>query len=48
MHAQDESIPDGACVHARKGDFGPKKPSCDALISKQESHIPDLCSYFTG
>ena len=22
--------------------------SCDAPISKQESHIPDRCSYFTG
>ena len=39
-------------VHAKKDDFGTKKPrkkqSCDAPISKQESHIRDLCSYFTG
>ena len=50
--AQKESIPDRASVHAKKGDFGTKKPrkkqSCDAPISKQESHIPNLCSYFTG
>ena len=25
-----------------------EKQSCDAPISKQESHIPDRCSYFTG
>jgi len=25
-----------------------KKQSCDVPISKQESHIPDRCSYFTG
>ena len=48
MQAQKESIPDRASVHAKKGDFGPKKQSCDAPISKQESHIPDGCSYFTG
>ena len=27
---------------------GGKKQSCDAPICKQESHIPDRCSYFTG
>ena len=26
MRAQKESIPDRASVHAKKGDFGPKKP----------------------
>ena len=26
MQAQKESIPDRASVHAKKGDFGPKKP----------------------
>ena len=46
--AQKESIPDRAPGHAKKGDFGPKKQSCDAPITKQESHIPDRCSYFTG
>ena len=46
--AQKESIPDRATGHAKKGDFGPKKQSCDAPITKQESHIPDRCSYFTG
>ena len=48
VQAQKESIPDRASVHAKKGDFGPKEQSCDALITKQESHIPDRCSYFTG
>ena len=48
VQAQKESIPDRASVHAKKGDFGPKKQSCDAPITKQESHIPDRCSYFTG
>ena len=48
MPAQKESIPDRATGHAKKGDFGSKKQSCDAPISKQESHIPDRCSYFTG
>ena len=51
MQTQKESIPDRASVHAKKDDFGTKKSrkkqSCDAPISKQESHIPDLCSYFT-
>ena len=46
--AQKESILDRASGHAKKGDFGPKKQSCDAPITKQESHIPDRCSYFTG
>ena len=40
VQAQKESIPDRASVHTKKGDFGP--------ITKQESHIPDRCSYFTG
>ena len=52
MQARKESTPDSASVHAKKNDFGTKKlrkkQSCDAPISKQESHIPDLCSYFTG
>ena len=48
MPAQKESIPDRAPGHVKKGDFGPKKQSCDAPITKQESHIPDRCSYFTG
>ena len=51
MPAQKESIMHRASVHAKKDDFATKKPrkrqSCDAPISKQESHIPDLCSYFT-
>ena len=50
MQTQKESIPDRASVDAKKDDFGTKKPrkkqSCDAPISKQESHIRDLCSYF--
>ena len=41
VQAQKESIPDRSSVHAKKGDFGPKKQSCGAPISKQESHIPD-------
>ena len=48
MPAQKESIPDRPTGHAKKGDFGPKKQSSDAPITKQESHIPDRCSYFTG
>ena len=48
MQAQKESIPDSASVHAKKGDFGLEKQSGDAPISKQESHISDGCSYFTG
>ena len=48
MPTQKESIPDRASVYAKKDDFGTKKQSCDAPISEQESHIPDLCSYFTG
>ena len=37
MQAQKESISDRASVHAKKGEFGPKKQSCDAPISKQET-----------
>ena len=37
MQAQKESIQDRASVHAKKGEFGPKKQSCDAPISKQET-----------
>ena len=37
MPAQKERIQDRASVHAKKDDFGPKKQSCDAPISKQES-----------
>ena len=37
MQAQKESIQDRASVHAKKGEFGPKKQSCNALISKQET-----------
>ena len=37
MPAQKESIPDRSSGHAKKGDFGPKKQSCDAPITKQES-----------
>ena len=48
VQTQKESIPDRAFVYAKKIDFGPTKQSCDAPISKQESHIPDTCSYFTG
>ena len=48
VQAQTESIPNRASVYAKKDDFGPKKQSCDALITKQESHIPDGCSYLTG
>ena len=48
MPARKESIPDRASGHAKKGDFGPKKQSCDAPIPKQESHIPDRGSYFAG
>ena len=55
MQAQKESIPDRASVHAKKGDFGTKKQSCEAPISKQESHIlfryvfsrDFLCSLFS-
>ena len=55
MQAQKESIPDRASVHAKKGDFGTKKQSCEAPISKQESHIlfwyvfsrDCLCSLFS-
>ena len=46
--AQKESIPDRATGHAKKGDFSPKEQISDSPISKQESHIPDRCSYFTG
>ena len=48
MQTQKESIPGRASVYAKKIDFCPKKKSCDAPISKQESDIPDRCSYFTG
>ena len=48
MPAQKESILDRASGHAKKGHFVSKKQSCDAPISKQESHITDKCSYFTG
>ena len=48
MQTQKESIPDRASVYEKKSDFGPKKQSCDAPISKEESHILDRCSYFTG
>ena len=37
VQAQKESIQDRASVHAKKGEFGPKKQSCDAPISKQET-----------
>ena len=37
MPAQKESIQDRASVHAKKGEFGPKKQSYDAPISKQET-----------
>ena len=37
MLAQKEGIQDRASVHVKKGDFGLKKQSCDAPISKQES-----------
>ena len=37
MQAQKESVQDRASVHAKKGEFGPKKQSCDAPISKQQS-----------
>ena len=55
MQAQKESIPDRASVHAKKGDFGTKKQSCEAPISKQESHVlfwyvfsrDCLCSLFS-
>ena len=55
MQAQKESIPDRASVHAKKGDFGTKKQSCEGPISKQESHIlfwyvfsrDCLCSLFS-
>ena len=37
MQAQKERIQERASVHAKKGDFGLKKQSCDAPVSKQES-----------
>ena len=37
MQAQKESIQERASVHVKKGEFGLKKQSCDAPISKQES-----------
>ena len=37
VQAQKESIQDRASVHAKKGEFGPKKQSYDAPISKQET-----------
>ena len=37
MQAHKESIQDRASVHAKKGEFGLKKQSCDAPVSKQES-----------
>ena len=40
MQTQKESIPGRASVYAKKTDFGPKKQSCDAPMTKQESHIP--------
>ena len=49
MPAQKESIPDRASVHAKKGDFGTKKPrkkqSCDAPISKQELVTYGICAH---
>ena len=39
MPAQKESIQERASVHVKKGEFGPKKQSCDAPISKQVSHV---------
>ena len=56
MQAQKESISDRASVHAKKGDFGPKKPRgvtwvnfcwvCAAGISENLPHYSLFCGQF--
>ena len=53
MQVQKESIPDRASVHAKKGDFGPKKPRrvtwvnfllvCAAGLSEPLAHYSLFC-----